>query len=125
MSKPIDIGKYRMGWRWVLLRANPDSSDGSCCFAPDEPKITTMTVGIRGPWPMTVATLLHEAIETAISEFELRYRPVGQLSGSSAGNLIVMTHCQFSEVSDRAGDFMANTMPALRRAWAANRRKKK
>lgn len=119
------VGRFRLGWRWVEVRIDTSHCNGSGWFIPDEPEpqITIIEVGTKGPYSRAVATLLHEVIETALSELELRFTPCGALGSSAEQCVFMFTHTQFSEITDRAGHFMASVLPRFRKTFLAHKPK--
>lgn len=119
------VGRFYLGHIWVELRIDPSHSNGSVCFIPfePEPQITVIEVGTASGYSIAVATLLHEAFECVAANFELRFKAIGNLSGSAANCIFVMTHSQFDEIADRTGHFLARVLPTFRKSFLKHRRK--
>lgn len=120
------VGRFRLGYRWIEVRIEPANDNGSVVWAPYDPQITVMVIGIRkSSWALAMGTLLHESFEAAMADLTLRFSACENLGSSSGDCIFVMTHAQFNEVADRVGHFMSSVLPVFRRAYLKCKRKGK
>lgn len=118
----IDVGSYDLGNRRVTVRLDKQSSNGHCHIIDG-----IIFIGIDGNnWREVIGILLHEAMELAIMDLELRYTPSHDESNSADIYLFIMTHPQFSQVCGRVGNFLYECLPDLTRSYReANRKNRK
>lgn len=111
--KPSDliVGRFRLGHRWVQLYVMPDSNGGTGEFAPQDPQICTIKIGVSDPWNDTVGTLLHEAAEVVMHDLRHAYKHAGSVDFGTGTFIFHMDHVQYSEVMQRVGHFIAAALP--------------
>ena len=131
MTKPkkIFVGRYAMNKATVELWLDPDSEDGSTHSAWSEGSgyASIAEIGCLGKvWPQLVRKLLHELAEWSAVLHKCHYHPSGILLPVPADSyLMVMTHPQFTQVIDEAGDALAYALPDMEKAWKKWKKEKK
>ena len=116
---------YNLGCRKVRLKLNPDSTGGSFETAPAD-GIALIEVGIgMDEWAKVAAVAMHEALELAMCEMGLRFRPSPDYSDDNGTWLFVMDHGQFAEAIARAAYFLAAALPDIATAYKKAKRKRK
>lgn len=122
--KQVIVGTYDIGSERVELFLR-QGDGGEFNAMPDRSGIAQIKIGADFPtWHDVVATLLHEALEFQMMQRGNRYSPAPDHAQDHSSYLFVMTHQQFSEVTARAGIFVAHCLPDLARAWNRWRKKK-
>ncbi len=113
MARLIRIGTYNLGIRDVALYGERGVSGGH--FSMGDSRIT---IGLnQTTWPRVVAAAVHEAVEFACTQLNVRYAPTPDYAADFATYLFSMTHSQFGEACARAGWFLAKALPDLKRAY--------
>jgi hypothetical protein len=113
--KPSRIGIYNLGPMKVRLELI-DGYGGSFSTNVETPgsPLPFIRVGYgEGRWGRVVECLLHEAFEFAAFHCGCRFLPSPDYGGEQSGYTFVIQHVHFSEISARAGMFMADSLPDL------------
>lgn len=120
-SKRILVGRYAMNKATVELWLDPASEDGTATsgWTATSGYCVTVVVGCLDKcWAQIVRCLLHELVEYSAVLHKCHYHPSGILLPVPADSYImVMTHPQFTQVMDEAGDALAQALPDLEKAW--------
>lgn len=108
------IGTYYLGPDKVKLYQSP-GSDGSITARDG---YVEMVIGIdKNHWPYVLSVLIHESMELAAAQMQLRVRSTDLWGTSSDSYIFLMTHPQFSEAVARSSGFMAACIPDLAAAF--------
>lgn len=119
------LGTWDLGIHSVKLIVSPTGYDGHFKLFPKE-KIPEISIGLmQRHWPHTLEVLLHEALELSFVQIGRRYNPAPDYGNSSASFIFVANHEEFTEAVSRAGQFVAQTSPALEKAWKSNAKQRK
>jgi len=110
------VGKYRLGFKWVRLVADTNSSGGRVILLPEDKGSPVVYVGIQGPWVLSVTTLLHELYEAALIDLNTRFEMNPSLSSESSEYLFVVTHNQLDEAHEKVGRMLIQALPDLFKA---------
>ena len=128
-SQRIRVGRYAMNKSTVELWLDPTTDDGfaSCGWTESSEYCVTVVVGCMDRcWEQLVRVLLHELVEYSAVQHKVHFHPSEILLPVPADSfLLVMTHPQFTQVIDEAGDALASSMPDLERAWKKGKKEKK
>ena len=120
-SKKIFVGRYAMNKGTMLLYLDPTTGDGSALFDWVEGTgyCCIVTVGALDKlWAQMVRKLVHELVEISAVAAKVHFQPSGILTPVPADSyLMVMTHPQFTQVVDEAGDALAYALPDMEKAW--------
>jgi hypothetical protein len=122
------VGHYSLGPESVQLVIR-EGVGGEFYANPGDGQCARIKVGVdEKSWTDVVCTLLHEAMEMAMTRIQCRYAPAPDYGQDHAGYLFAMNHPQFSEASARTGVFIAKALPDLSRAytkWTRDSRRKR
>lgn len=76
-------------------------------------------------WPLILSILLHESTELVCIVMGLRYSPSLDVARDNGAYYFAMHHTQFSEMSARTGEFLAECVPDLLNTYNKLSKKKK
>lgn len=107
---------YEAALRRVLVRLHVRGGSGGCVVG-GSGGFVRMEVGLEGEWAAVVGRLVHESMELAASELKLRFEPSDFYARSTVDYLFVMSHQEFSDACDWAGDFISKVLLWLREQW--------
>ena len=116
------VGQYFLNLDSVKVYVNPYSADGHAQLPGHwqcKGKIHNgfLTIGIQHHYEYSVGVLLHEAMEFVTVRLLLRYHAdQGAHQGPDIG-LFVLTHDQFSHITDTVGPFLADCLPDFNKAY--------
>ena len=117
--KPAQIGTYQLGpmkCRLELIDDYGGSFRNNC--EPDSDALPLIQVGFgEGKWGQCVEILLHEAFECAAMHVGCRFQPAPDYGNEQSGYTFIIQHVHFSEITARAGMFMADALPDLADAF--------
>ena len=120
-SKKIFVGRYAMCKGNVKVYLNPEdeSSYAFHTWTKDSGFCCVCEVGCKEKeWNQIVRKLMHELVESAAVAEKVHFQPSGILSPVPEDSyLMVMTHPQFTQVVDEAGDALAYALPDMEKAW--------
>jgi hypothetical protein len=129
MSKPVPVGRFRLGLRWVQLFVAPNTASGSVELLPDDQGQTKIFVGVEDGWTEALATLLHELYEASLVDLNVRYKKKPSFSEESSDYMFFMSHNELGEAHERVGDFLNHALSPFTRVFekvrAAQRKKEK
>lgn len=112
--KDIYLGTHPLGARFVRVYAIPDSPNGTVLVKPPDKGTPIVRIGIESEdFGEVLSIALHEVYELTLIDLNTRYEHDPTWSNSAAHFLFVMTHEQFSEATDRVGDFFQRILPKL------------
>jgi hypothetical protein len=116
------IGKYFLGLESVDVYVDPSTCDSHAQMPGDWQRQGTvhvgfLTIGLGHPWQYVVSGLLHEAEEYLCVRLQYRYHQDLRAHDGPSVGLIVMTHDQFSELTDATGPFLVSCLPDLSKAY--------
>jgi hypothetical protein len=115
--KQVIVGVYYFGHDQAQLVLR-EGTGGECYVTPEKGSIARIKVGAdEKQWSGMVAVLLHEVTELASAKMGLRWHPSDNIGNDNGEFLFAMTHPQFSELSARAADYLAESLPDLSAAW--------
>ncbi len=116
--KQVIIGHYSLGPQQVHLVLR-EGDGGEFYSQPADGEVPRIKVGADyKSWSSVVRVLHHEAMEFAMTQTRVRYSPSPDYSCGHDGYVFIMTHPQFSEVGARVGEFLADCLPDVSRAWS-------
>ena len=121
--KSVLIGHYELGNSEVSLILRPGNGAGFD-MSPSPGSLPRIDVGATGSWYEVVSRLIHEATEMSMARLGFRYFASHDHSNDLSGCVFVMTHSQFSVVTDYVGRFLIGAIPDLSREWNSKRWKK-
>lgn len=113
------VGTYMLNDEPIVL-ALREGTGGDFTTRPETKQPAIISVGAGGPnaeWRFAVGILLHEAGEFVAVRMGLRYRPSGEFAMDNGSHVFLMTHTQYSELTARVGEFLAECLPDLCDAW--------
>ena len=117
------VGTYAAGYRYIELVAM-EGSGGQFWVTPGDIKYPRIKVGMNHDrWWEVASVLFHEVFELCAGQAKCTFRTEEDLGRDAREGFIVMRHDQMSDVVARCADFMANSMPDLKKAWIAWNRK--
>lgn|SRR5574340_828764 len=117
--KKVFLGIHELGYERVRLYLR-GGSGASTEFMPEDKGLPCMEIGADyDKFRKVVASLIHEAQETAMCRLGLSFFPAASLNTSTANCIFSMNHEQFDECCDRAADLVTTAMPVLKREWKA------
>lgn len=123
--KQQTVGTYYIGHEQiqVVLREGMGGEFFSC---PERGSVPRMKIGADScSWPYIVGTVLHEAFEFQMSMRSCRLEPADDLGRDHAQYIFLMKHPQYSDICARVGQFMADALPDISRAWSKWKRNTK
>lgn len=81
-----------------------------------------LIVGLNHPsWGRCLATFLHEAMEFAMMQKQVRYENAESYSRSHGGYVFMFDHEQYSDMMERVGVFTARAQVPMNQAWRARK----
>jgi hypothetical protein len=118
------VGTYRLGDEMVQLVLR-EGGGADFYERPGDIPYPRMKVGADQPavgWLMD--SVMHEAQERSMAVMRLRFQRTDSYYVDSTAWIFVLTHEEFTESCHRAGMFLGECLPDLRRAWAAWKKQK-
>jgi hypothetical protein len=113
----IFVCSARLGWHKTLVYIDPTTRGANWCSGDNDDR-PWMCVGVnRCWWPGVVSALLHEAFECVADARGHVLEPLGSFDTDSDGTTLLMTHAQFSWVAAKAGEFLADVLPKIQKAF--------
>lgn len=115
------IGSYYLGYDWVDLYLR-DGVGGDFDLLPEtnrkEGSCARISMGVeQKQWSRVMTSLLHEAMELAITKRQCRFWHAQGGMNDLGGFFFFMDHRQFTEVCGDAGEFMAKAQHPLYKQW--------
>lgn len=130
----IHLGNFDFGREVVGLLAEVGSGSGEVNMSWANPKkshkayhsrvegLPYITVGLdQTTWGMCLGVLLHEAVEFAMIQRQVRFRNEESHSKSLAGFTFIFDHEQYTDIIARVGPFIAACQTAMNKAWKARK----
>ena len=118
--KKIFVGRYAMNSGTVLLWLDPSTQDSSAWHAWDKKNgyACKIEVGAKGAaWPTLVQRMLHEFIESSAMRERVHFAPSWQFGSPADSYFLVMSHPQFTQVINEAGDALASALDDARKIF--------
>lgn len=107
------VGKVPLGCFEVDLYLDCKLAGGTCSMTDRK-----VVVGLAmEEWPDCVSVVMHEAMEYAMADLQLRFLPCWSASQANDDYTFHMTHPQFSEAMARAAMFVTKALPIIAAAW--------
>jgi hypothetical protein len=116
------IGDFFLGLENVQVFVDPVSRDGFAqlpgnWFHEGKVRVGFLTIGLRAGYDAAVGNLIHEAAEYLSVRLQLRYHADLRAHQGPSVGILLMTHDQFSELTDALGEFIANCLPIFNKAY--------
>ena len=115
-QKQAVVGTYPMGYEQVELVLR-EGSGGEFWLTPAPGKVPRAVVGVESSWSESMASLLHELLEMALTQAGRRFSPDPQVFGSHDLSTFVIDHPEFCEVVSRVATVLAACLPDFGAAW--------
>lgn len=116
MSEPI-LTHY-IGWTPVrLFWTGRENNGGSITLCPDDGLPAKMEIAGQDV-DHVMETLVHEVIEFAMTDLQLRFDRSPVMTFAHDTYLFVMTHPEFSEVASRVSRFLTKAIPVVMRLYS-------
>ena len=120
-SKKIFVGQYGMNSGNVMLWLDPSTDDSAAWHEKQAGKaglVCRVEVGVKNKvWSEVVQGMLHEFVEASAVRERVHLAPTWQLGRPTDSYFLVMSHPQFSQVINEAGDALACALPDMEKAW--------
>ena len=126
--KKVFVGRYAMNSGTVLLWLDPSTQDSSAWHEWDEKTgyACKIEVGVKGKaWNGVVQSMLHEFIEASAMRERVHLAPTWQFGSPTDSYFLVMSHPQFTQVVNEAGDALSYALPAAEKVWKKWKKEKK
>ena len=126
--KKVFVGRYTMNNGLALLWLDPNevSSQFWHCNDPKEGPVLKIEVGTCGKsWAQVVMAMLHEFVEASAMRERCHFNPSRQYMCPTDAYLMVMSHPQFTQVVNEAGDARAYALDDARKAFGKLKKKEK
>ena len=127
-SKKIFVGRYGMNAGTVLLWMDPATGDSTAWHEWDKKAgyACKIEVGVKNKaWNMIVQAMLHEFIESSAMRERAHLSPTWQFGSPTDSYFLVMSHPQFTQVVNEAGDALSCALPAAEKVWKKWKKEKK
>lgn len=116
------IGTYQLGYRWVDLYYDPETTGGNFTWVPKGKSHSEMVIGFNyGYSDKPYGTLFHEALEAAAADVNGRFNREGFDGDASDVVVFMFDHNQHSEISARVSYFIKQCHEDFFKAWKAHR----
>lgn len=110
--KTEKLGTFSLGHENIELWVDPRLGGGTVTIQPDERALTRITVGPHDTLSELVATLLHEALELALSREGCRFCS-DRSSDNAADCVFFADHQMFDRAVASSGAFLTDVFPKL------------
>ena len=127
-KKKVFVGRYAMNSGTVLLWLDLSTADSSARHEWDEKTgyACKIEVGVKGKaWNGVVQSMLHEFIEASAQRERVHLSPTWQFGSPTDSYFLVMSHPQFTQVVNEAGDALAYALDDARKAFDKLKKKEK
>ena len=118
--KKVFVGRYAMNSGTVLLWLDPSTQDSSAWHEWDKKSgyAGKIEIGVRGASEnVIVKRMLHEFIESSAMRERVHFAPSWQFGPPSDSYFLVMSHPQFTQVVNEAGDALAYALDDARKVF--------
>ena len=123
--KQIHLGSFQLGWENVDLYVFPEEDGGCYYFCPDPKSLPRIKIGLAyDKWSHVLAVLLHESMEYLLERYGYCFKKSGNISGDLSAKWFMLSHIEITEVWARQADFLADAIPALKKAYAKHVKKR-
>ena len=120
-SKKIFVGQYVMNSGNVMLWLDPSTGDSVAWHEKQDGRaglVCRVEVGVKNKvWSGVVQGMLHEFVEASALRERVHLAPTWQFGCPTDSYFLVMSHSQFTQVINEAGDALAFALPDMEKAW--------
>jgi len=104
-----------------MLWLDPSTDDSAAWHekqAGEAGLVCRVEVGVKNKvWSEVVQGMLHEFVEASAVRERVHLAPTWQLGRPTDSYFLVMSHPQFTQVINEAGDALACALPDMEKAW--------
>ncbi len=120
-SRKIFVGQYVMNSGNVMLWLDPSTGDSAAWHEKQVGEaglVCRVEVGVKNKaWSGVVQGMLHEFVEASAIRERVHLAPTWQFGCPVDSYFLVMSHPQFTQVINEAGDALAYALPDMEKAW--------